>query len=281
MANSRRSPVSSMIQVGSLKSHHARHPKNRTIYVALLAAVVGATSFSKAATLTWDPGLTPTTPSGGTGTWALTPTANWSNGTTDIAWTDVTAAGVDLAVFGGTAGAVSLNTNLSALGLLFATPNYAISGTGNLTLGASGINAGKLSTGTTSISNNLILGAAQTWNIGSNLSLSGTITGAGHVHQNCPRRHGDVHFGANNYTGGTFMVGGKVIISGAGANAGTSTYTVGNGSTFIVDNTTAAGGNNNARIADASTIGLSGGTFPLWAQRGCRGGQLDGNGRHD
>src|SRR5579872_515147 len=90
-------------------------------------------SASAATTFTWDPGTTPATPSGGTGTWDLA-TSNWSNGTADNLWTDTNGA-VDVAVFAGAAGgAVTLNTNLGAQALNFETNGYTISGSGLLTL---------------------------------------------------------------------------------------------------------------------------------------------------
>ena len=49
-------------------------------------------------------------------------------------WTDNTGAN-DTATFGGTAGTVTLNTNLGALGMVFTTAGYTFSGTGILKLG--------------------------------------------------------------------------------------------------------------------------------------------------
>jgi fibronectin-binding autotransporter adhesin len=148
----------------------------RLMQTALLAAVVGAGLSAHAATLTWDPTATPATPAGGAGNWDLV-TQDWSNGTTDRAWTDVSASGTDLAVFGGTGGAVALNTSLSALGLQFNAPGYTLSGTGLLTVGSSGISA----TASAAIGSNLALGAGnQLWNVsaGQTLTLTGTLTRA-------------------------------------------------------------------------------------------------------
>ena len=150
--------------------------KRRLMQSALLAAVVGVGMSAHAATLTWDPTGAPTNPVGGAGTWD-TVTHEWSNGTTDLAWSDTSASGTDLAVFGGTGGAVALTTSLSALGLQFNTPGYTISGTGLLTVGTSGIAA----TANATIGSNLALGAGnQLWNIaaGQTLTLTGTLTRA-------------------------------------------------------------------------------------------------------
>ncbi|MFA4945452.1 MAG: hypothetical protein WC789_12215, partial [Lentisphaeria bacterium] len=115
------------------------------------AALLGANSPAWAASLTWDPGLTPVTPSGGNGTWDLSTTANWSNGVSDVQWTDASTGGTDAAVFGGSAGTVTLNSNLSARGLQFSTTGYSVTGSGTLTLGAGGIDATSLTSGTTTL----------------------------------------------------------------------------------------------------------------------------------
>ncbi|MGN6371036.1 MAG: autotransporter-associated beta strand repeat-containing protein, partial [Phycisphaerae bacterium] len=142
--------------------------------LVLAAAVVSAGVAAHAATLSWDPSGGVTTPSGGTGSWDLS-TLDWSNGAADVAWTDATATGVDTAVFGGTAGTVTLNTNLTALGLQFNSSGYTVAGSGTLTLGAGGIT----SAGNAAISSNLAIAPGmQNWNVaaGQNLSLTGTVT---------------------------------------------------------------------------------------------------------
>ena len=93
---------------------------------------------ARAANLSWDPGLTNTGTAGGSGNWDLNSTNAWFNGTADVVWTDSSPTGIDTATFSGTAGSVSLNSDLSALGLVFGTPGYTISGS-TLTLGSGGI----------------------------------------------------------------------------------------------------------------------------------------------
>ena len=151
---------------------------SRSILLAGIMVLI-AWRFSQAASLTWDGGdATHNGTFGGTGTWDLNTTANWDNGAADIFWTDNSATGVDTAIFSGTAGTVTLNTNVSALGLQFTTTGYTISGTGIVTLGSGGINAGALTTGTTTIGNALSLVGGQSWTLGAGgtLAVSGTIT---------------------------------------------------------------------------------------------------------
>ena len=65
----------------------------------------------------------------------------------------------------------------------------------------------------------------------------------------------------NTYTGTTTVSGGTLQLSGAnGATSATPSYTL-NGGTLVLDNTTAAGGNNNDRIADAATVTVNGGSL--------------------
>jgi fibronectin-binding autotransporter adhesin len=82
--------------------------------------------FATAATLSWDPSKTPTTPSGGTGTWDTGTTPDWSNLSTDVTWTDTT--GSNTAVFGGAAGTVTLAGTETANRVVFNTSGYLLTG---------------------------------------------------------------------------------------------------------------------------------------------------------
>jgi len=145
----------------------------KRILAASLALAGGV--LSAGAQFTWDPGLTGG--SGGAGTWNLT-SATWYNGTADVRWTDTSAAGTNTAVFGGTAGTVTLGTSLQASNLDFTIPGYTLAGSGPLTLGG-GINASTLSSGTTTINTPLTLPAVeQLWQVGSGatLAVKGALT---------------------------------------------------------------------------------------------------------
>ena len=224
--------------------------------LGVLALMAGA---ANAAALTWDPGHTPATPSGGAGTWDLT-SANWSNGTSDVAWSDTTGT-ADIAVFSGTAGTVTLSTNLGALGLSFTMTGYTISGTGTLKLGVSGIDASTLTTGTTTIASAATVVASQNWNVGSGaaLALSGAV-------------------GASNLTA-TLTGAGTVTLSGTTDNAGlaatvtsgtlvlakTSTSSVHalGGATTVGGGTLRLGGSGGDQIYFGVTVAVNSGTFDL------------------
>ena len=150
--------------------------EKRKILPVILFALSGA-FVARADILTWDPGLNGG--SGGVGTWNLNTTANWWNGTADVAWKDNSTLGTNAAIFSGTGGAVTLNTSLSASNLQFLASGYTLSGSGVLTLGAGGIDASTLSSGTTTVGNALSLSLGQqAWQVGGGaiLAVNGTVT---------------------------------------------------------------------------------------------------------
>ena len=118
---------------------------------------------------------------------------------------------------------------------------------------------GTISSGTTTNTETLTLSGANT----GNNTISGAITnGLATTFALTKSGAGKwILTGANNYTGATNLNLGTLQFSGvSGANSGASTYTL-YGGPLIIDNTSAAGGNNNSRIADTSAIGLQGGIF--------------------
>ena len=153
---------------------------SRRLASGLTATALGLTAVGSpvtAASLSWTAAGTSTL--GGSSTWD-TSSSTWWNGASAQAWSTNTTTG-DTAVFAGTAGTVTLGTNINALGLQFTTTGYTISGGGNtLALGSGGIDASSLTSGTTTISSALTVAQGyQNWKVGAGgtLDLSGsTIT---------------------------------------------------------------------------------------------------------
>lgn len=123
-------------------------------FLTIAASSLLAMSSAHAAdALTWDtaPGTVgsgDSTVTGGAGTWSTdTANGNWTTdaGANNIAW-DNTANANDTAIFGGTAGAITLGTNITVGGLTFNTNNYSILAGNTLTI--SGASAPIISAGT-------------------------------------------------------------------------------------------------------------------------------------
>jgi autotransporter-associated beta strand protein len=232
----------------------------RDILSKILIAGVSVASLSllapgsaRAADVAWDPDLTPATPSGGSGNWnSIDPI--WSDGASDVAWGN---AGADTAVFGGATGAVTLDEAINALGLRFTTPDYVLDLGGlTMTLGAGGIDASALSSGSTTIGNGTIaLGSAQSWTVGdgSNLAMSSVIQGSSALSK---AGAGTLTLsGANTFTGGLTISGGAISV-GANANLGA------NANAITLDGgalRTTAGITNTHPI----TVGAGGGTISV------------------
>jgi autotransporter-associated beta strand protein len=179
-----------------------------------------AINSAAAASLSWS--STGNSTLGGTGTWDLS-TPNWWNGSSGVVWTD-TAGTADIAIFGGTAGTVTLGQNLGALGLVFNTTGYTIAaGANTLTLGSSGINASALTSGTTTISGNVALAANQSWNVGLGATLAASAGISGSTFGINKTGYGTLTLtGANTYTGTTTVTGGTLNIGGGTANGSIS-----------------------------------------------------------
>ncbi len=106
---------------------------NGTAATLASTMVIGTGTPPVIQTVHWDPTATHGTNGGGTGSWNGTAVDWWASGNSNIVWTDG-----DSAVFGGTAGTVTLNGDLSADAITFNTPGYVISGSDTLDLGGAG-----------------------------------------------------------------------------------------------------------------------------------------------
>ena len=154
------------------------------------ASITGAT----AASLQWSAdGVTPG--GGGTGTWN-TATPLWFNGSTFQNWNNVA---LDDAVFGGTAGTVTLGTTITAHSLIFNVTGYTVTGS-TLTLGG--------------VSPTISVAPAGTAIVGSVLAGTAglTETGGGTL----------ILTATNTYTGGTTISAGTLQI-GNGSTTGSVT----------------------------------------------------------
>jgi hypothetical protein len=151
-----------------------RFGKTRHLALSAAGAVIAAIATPAfGSSLSWT--STGNSTLGGSGTWD-TSSALWWNGSSAQTWATNTTSG-DTAVFAGTAGTVTLGTNINALGLQFTTTGYTLTpGSNTLTVGASGIDASTLSSGTTTLGNVSISGN-QSWTVGTGATLStGTIS---------------------------------------------------------------------------------------------------------
>lgn len=144
----------------------------RNILLASIMCTLPATSHAQ---LQWDPALTPATPSGGAGTWDAA-NVNWSNGAVDSTWNSATA------VFGGTAGAVSVTGTQSVTGLTFNTTGYTLQGAGTINFTGTPTISGiaTINTTLTGTSGMTLQSGSKTIG-GNNTGLTGlvTVTGAG------------------------------------------------------------------------------------------------------
>ncbi|MBW8780515.1 MAG: autotransporter-associated beta strand repeat-containing protein [Verrucomicrobia bacterium] len=203
---------------------------------------------TRASALSWS--TTGNSTLGGTGTWDTT-SPLWWNGTSAVAWTDTTGT-VDTAVFGGTAGTVTLGSSLGALGLQFSTTAYTLAtGSNTLSLGTGGIDASSLTSGTTSLTGNLSLVGAQSWNTGSGstLAVSATIATGGNA--------------LTVSSAGTTTLSGIVSGTGSLSKSGAGTLTLSAANTYSGGTSVSAGtlavGNNTA--LGTGSVTMTGGTL--------------------
>src|SRR5688572_8232328 len=106
-----------------------RKNRHSVVAAAAMAALLG--SMSRAATLNWDAdGVAPV--NGDSGTWD-TASSRWEDGAGNYTtWSNLNP---DTAVFGGTAGTVTLAESITATTITFNSSNYVIDlGTNNLTV---------------------------------------------------------------------------------------------------------------------------------------------------
>ena len=234
---------------------------------ALLIAGVGISS-STATTLNWDPSLTGSGGSNGTGTWDTT-TTNWSNGTSDVVWNSTDAAGFTTA--GSGTYSVSVAKGITAVGLTVgnsissspALNNYTFqsAGTGSYTLTDSGILAIKGGTVTlqnltidnSTYNNNNATGISEVYTSTLNIGTGGYIKG-----QQIAAGLGAAPGVINVSSGGTLAESSRIQINyGAGQSSGNElnvnggTVTMSGGTAFLNDS-------NKANSVSEMTVGADG-----------------------
>ena len=229
-----------------------------------------------AASLLWSPnGVTPG--GGGTGTWN-TSTALWYNGTSFQSWTN---APVNDAVFGGSAGTVTLGVPITVENLMFNTTGYTIAGS-TLTLGGVTPTIGVVPGGTATISSVIAgtIGLTQAGGTGT-LILTGTNTYTGGTTINA----GTLQIGAGGATGSVtgnivdnaalvfdrsnaLTYGGIISGTGSVTQAGTGTLTLSGtntytGATTINGGTLALSGTGSIAASSQVNVAAAAGTFSI------------------
>ena len=184
--------------------HRINHLTTTVFLLVLTAGVVGAANATKTGAGTDLTGVTAGVWSGGSG-------ANGAPGSGDLALWNSSSLGAGLTL--GTSkswGGISISGALS---------DIAITGAGTLTNGASGIDM-SVATVNLAITNNLALGAGQTWNVNSakTLTVWGIISGTGMGLTKSGAGTLTLN-NANTYSGTTTVNGGTLVLSGSGALA--------------------------------------------------------------
>ncbi len=193
--------------------------------------LVATLATAPAADLFWDGADTGADAQGGTGTWLNGTTSNWdtlATGGADSVWTN---ANNDTAVFGGTAGTVTLGSDVTVGGLDFAANNYIIDpGTGTtVTFG----NAGVINNGGAANIKAIIAGSSTITKTGNGtLDLNGANTFTG----NLTISGGVLRIGTNNSANGAVL--GSTGNANEGSYAGDISVASGAEVYFQAQNTT-------------------------------------------
>ncbi len=211
-----------------------------TAVAASAAAGVWAAPTAHAANYFWDPGMTASTNGGGTGSWDKSTTDWFTGAAPDVIWTDGNTA-----IFNNTAGTVTLNVPISALGVELLSPGYSIvpSATNTLTLTSNASGAASAlyvaGGGPDTVGGPLVFTAATTntnfltVNAGSALNLTGSFTSS-----------------APTTDALTVTGGGTVNFSGTTAN-NIGKFAIAGGTTFNVSGTLAVNQQTYLGVSDA------------------------------
>jgi fibronectin-binding autotransporter adhesin len=235
-----------------------------TVSVSGIAPVAHASSSS----LVWDPLSTPATGSDGSGTWTNASGTNWTNGTTDVVWSNATPNAATFGAGGSGSQTVTLGSNINATTLTFNNgASYTLTAN-SITLGTSGSGGSITVNQATTINSGLVASNGNfsvnvTRATGGDLTVTGPIsgnfgftkTGAGAFYLNT----------TNSFTGNINISSGTVVATEAqnssqdgslgGDTVSGRTITIGSGSTLLLTDATDANG------SDIFGNGASGGTI--------------------
>jgi len=250
--------------------------KKRALLATSVSILTG--SLAHSANITWDitPGIVgggDSAITGGTGTWNLT-SGDWSidGGVTDFAWSNLTNA-LDTAVFGGTAGTVTVSGPINLGGMTFSLAGYTVTGS-SLNFGAS---PGVIDTSATGTGGITTVSSALTGTAGLILNANGDLSAGG------GGSGGLLQISGTNtgLSGGISITGGIVYFASAAAAGSTQTF-AGSGNVITLSN--GAGivqaGANGSTLVLGNNIVLStgGGTFRSYTNRTLQlNGTISGN----
>ena len=208
--------------------------------VVLFALALGA----RATTLTWDADGVSGGTTGGTGTWN-TASALWDNAGVMTTWNNATP---DSAIFGGTAGTVTLGSAITAGTLTFNTAGYTIAKAGN-----------NLTITSLAGSSALTVSGVGTFSItGSSAGYSGAIT----LGPSAAAATDLVSVGANDSLGtGTINMRGAVLQASAAGLTIANAINVGAGGFRV-------GGTNSFTMSGAITMDVASRTFANYSANG-------------
>lgn len=214
----------------------------------------------------------------GTYTWVGGNSGDPTNFNDAANWSPNTAApgSADIAYFNlSTANQPGVTASASLGELDFNTSGWRLSGAGNTLslnfVGGVGI-LSAASNGLNEISVSLDVAAAQTWDVatGGTLQIDGVISDGNALTIGSAGYAGTTIFtAANSFSGSLTVAAGTLELAGAtiggspqtGALQSVSTIILNGGSTFTINNTSAAGGNANNRLNSSATLQLWGGNF--------------------
>lgn len=284
-------------------------------YSAAIALVLAAGSLTAQAQLYWDGNDLTANADGGSGTWDTT-TANWDDAATagnPATWNN---ASNSTAIFGGTAGTVTLGTHITAMNLTFNTTGYTVSGvsgTSDLTfagstrridtaagvsaeisariVGGSGNSFIKIGTGTLTLSGNnstftgeVSIGASGGTNAGITIAAHNSAFGTGQLTLNQASSGGNTVLRSNGSTrtlGNAVSQAGNFTLGGAGTGdlIFTNTLALGSGGkTLTVDSITVDFQGNITRNSTGNLYAKSGsGTLIISGNASGFGGTSAGN----